>query len=117
MSDYHYDAVVCAVHDGDTVTVDVDLGFSIWHRGMRVRLYGINAPELNTEAGKAARVFLSGALPVGQKVTLQSFKDRADKFGGRWLGNILDADMNLVNAAMVRAGHAKVWDGKGVKPT
>ena len=43
---YHYRAVVTAVHDGDTCTVDIDLGLSLWVRGENVRLHRINAPEL-----------------------------------------------------------------------
>ena len=43
---FHYRAIVTAVHDGDTCTVDIDLGLSLWVRGAKVRLARIGAPEL-----------------------------------------------------------------------
>jgi micrococcal nuclease len=58
---YHYRAVIAEVYDGDTVTADVDLGFSVWLRGERLRLARINAPEVRgdeKESGLAARDFL-----------------------------------------------------------
>jgi endonuclease YncB( thermonuclease family) len=42
---YFYKAEVRDVHDGDTVTADIDLGFSTWLHDQKLRLYGINAPE------------------------------------------------------------------------
>ena len=116
MSDYTYDATVIDVHDGDTVTLDVDLGFGTWIRGMRIRLFGINAPELPTPEGKAAAAFLQELfIAGGQDVVLESIKDRADKYGGRWLG-IIRLRGKSVNDLMVAIGHAKPWDGKGTKP-
>ena len=44
---FTYNATILRVVDGDTVDVMVDLGFST-HRKIRVRLYGINAPESRT---------------------------------------------------------------------
>ena len=43
---YHYRATVVSVYDGDTCTVDIDLGLNTWVRGEKLRLYRINAPEL-----------------------------------------------------------------------
>ena len=115
MSDYTYDALVRDIHDGDTVILDVDLGFKVWISRMNVRLFGINAPELATPEGESAKAFLNSLLHIGDKVILQSQKDHADKYGGRWLGIILQGG-HSVNDAMVGAGHAKPWDGKGTKP-
>lgn len=58
---YHYRALVTEVYDGDTVTVDLDLGFHVWKRGEKIRLADIDAPELQGETkveGKAAGDFL-----------------------------------------------------------
>ena len=117
MSDYHYDAIVTDVHDGDTVTVDVDLGFKAWLRGIRIRMYGINAPELSTPEGPVAQKFLAGlvALAPGRRVTLETFKDREDKYGGRWLGTLWIGGKNM-NLAMIDGGHAKPYFGAGPKP-
>lgn len=115
MSDYSYDAAVIFVHDGDTVELDVDLGFKT-HVRMCVRLWGINAPELATPEGLEAAAYLRQLLPLGSRATLNSFKDRADKYGGRWLGSIINLEGYNVNEVMVVKGHAKLWDGKGPKP-
>ena len=45
---FHYRSTVTRVVDGDTVDVDVDLGFHMWLRGERVRLMGIDTPESRT---------------------------------------------------------------------
>lgn len=83
------------VHDGDTLTVD----------GKRVRLYGIDAPELDQPGGEASRDFL--ALLVKDKRVEIIPKDRDDY--GRVVGAILTPDGREVNAMMVRAGHAWVY--------
>jgi micrococcal nuclease len=59
---YHYSAKVKSVHDGDTITCDIDLGFGITLNNQKFRFFGINAPELhgdNEEAGKASQVYVS----------------------------------------------------------
>ncbi len=43
---YNYKAVVKSVYDGDTCTVDIDLGLGTWVHGEKLRLYRINAPEV-----------------------------------------------------------------------
>jgi endonuclease YncB( thermonuclease family) len=61
-----YAGVVDLVHDGDTVNVRLDVGFDLTVYA-RVRIYGINAPELSTDAGKVARDFaqsIVGPKPV-----------------------------------------------------
>ena len=45
---YEYNCKIVKVVDGDTVDVDIDLGFGVWMRNERVRLYGIDAPESRT---------------------------------------------------------------------
>lgn len=117
---FDYNASVVAVHDGDTVKVDVDLGFDA-HYVTWIRLLGINAPELATDAGKVSRDALVGLLPVGTKVLVLSTKSAhavmADKYGGRWDGELVLADARSVSAWMVDGGFAVPWDGKGPKPT
>lgn len=107
MSLYEYNARVLRVVDGDTVQLDVDLGFDIRQR-MTVRLYGINAPEMSTPGGKPARDHLVGMLPTGATVRLETLKDRKEKYG-RYLARIYaesPADMLDVNAKMIEDGHA-----------
>tara|TARA_R110001592_G_scaffold362287_2_gene675649 strand:- start:1533 stop:1727 length:195 start_codon:yes stop_codon:yes gene_type:complete len=46
---YEYNAKVRGVYDVDTTTVDIDLGFGIYYRGQKLRLLGIDAPEMREE--------------------------------------------------------------------
>ena len=52
---YHYKAKLVRVIDGDTIDVDIDLGFDVWLKRQRVRLAGIDAPESRTR-NKAEKV-------------------------------------------------------------
>ena len=45
---YQYKAIITKVIDGDTVDVDIDLGFDVWLKNQRIRLYGIDTPESRT---------------------------------------------------------------------
>ena len=49
---FEYKAIVISVYDADTITVDIDLGFHIWARSEKIRLFGIDAPEVR---GPSAR--------------------------------------------------------------
>jgi endonuclease YncB( thermonuclease family) len=75
-----YRGVVDLAHDGDTVNIRLDLGFDITVYS-RVRVKGINAPELSTDAGKRARDFAQSVLPPGTEVYVSSYG--WDKYGGR----------------------------------
>lgn len=107
MDEWVVPAVVSNVHDGDTVTVAADLGWRISFV-VHVRVAHINAPELPTSAGKAARDYLAAIMPVGSSVTLTSHS--LDKYG-RTLGSITLADGRDVAVAMVSAGHAVPYEG------
>lgn len=112
MNLYHYKATVVSVYDGDTITVDVDLGFHTTMR-MAVRLARINAPEVKGEhrqAGLTAAEALRQWLPVGQQVYLKTYKDGREKFG-RYLADVLvDGHslpyMTCLNDWMVEHGYA-----------
>jgi len=59
---YQYKAKLNRVVDGDTVNLTIDLGFRLTYTA-NCRLAGINAPEMNTEEGKTAKVALMQMLP------------------------------------------------------
>lgn len=107
---YHYRAVVTDVYDGDTCTIDVDLGLNVWMRGEKVRLRGINAPELRKEqlvAGRAARDFLR-ELILEKEVIVRTRKEARGKYG-RWIADIFLETENGwldVNRHLIEAGHA-----------
>jgi len=111
-----YAGSIDAVHDGDTVYVKLDAGFDLTIYA-RVRVMGINAPELSTAAGKAARDYAQTLLTPGMAVKVLSYG--WDKYGGRVDASIqynLAADPQDFATAMMAAGHAVPWDGKGPKP-
>lgn len=108
---YTYNAKVIRVIDGDTVVLNVDLGFRTWHESP-FRLFGIDAPEINRVGleGENARDFLMAALPVGLSVTVKTEKS-ADKYG-RWLATIWKGELEAsINTQMIEAGHAVFYDG------
>ena len=107
---YHYRAVVQSVYDGDTCTVDIDLGLNVWVRKEKLRLYGINAPEMRgaeKEAGKKSRDFLRQQID-GKEIFIQTIKDKKGKYG-RYLANIWlekDGDWININELLVSEGYA-----------
>jgi len=112
---YHYRACVTEVYDGDTCTVNIDLGLNTWFHGEKVRLYRINTPELRGEErprGLLARDFLRGLID-GKEILLQTIKDRREKYG-RYLAEIWLSDGTgcwvNINDRMVSDGHARYQD-------
>lgn len=111
---YTYKATAVRIIDGDTVVLDVDLGFEITKR-MTFRLYGIDAPEMRTKAGKDAAEHLAWLIlgtPI-QSLIVRSIKDKTDKYG-RYLGivSINAPDIaSTINTMMVIDGHAKEYYG------
>lgn len=65
-------ATVVRVIDGDTVVVDLDLGWRVYRNREHLRIAGINAPELSTAAGKASRDHAASLVPPGLAVTVVS---------------------------------------------
>ena len=86
---YEYKSVIVKVVDGDTVDVDIDLGFDVWLRNQRIRLFGIDCPESRTRNkqekahGLLAKAYVQKALVVGGTYALTT-KEKG-KFG-RFLG-------------------------------
>lgn len=103
MNLYTYQASVFRIVDGDTIEMEIDLGFRLNMR-CNVRLANINAPELSTPEGKAARLFLAEYIPVHTRGVLTSHS--LDKYG-RVLGDFLpDGSQHTVSQIMVSTGHA-----------
>ena len=93
---YQYPALVVSVYDGDTITVNIDLGFGVELKKQKIRLYGINTPEVrgaSKEQGIMSRDYVRAKI-LHKMITLQSIKDKKGKYG-RWLGIILMGDVNL----------------------
>ena len=103
------------VVDGDTVDVDIDLGFGIWLRKQRIRMYGIDTPESRTSDpiekvyGKAATAYLVNWTNAGG-LTLKTHKDGKGKYG-RILGELWYGDVNI-NIKMIEEHHAVRYHGQ-----
>jgi len=70
---HNYAAEVQRVIDGDTLEVRIDLGFDTW-RAEKIRLRGVDAPELRTPAGKRARKFVGKELAGVKRVVVRTYK-------------------------------------------
>jgi micrococcal nuclease len=109
---YIYKAIIRSIYDGDTITVDIDVGFGDWKTKRQLRLYGIDAPELRgveRPEGLKARDWIRSQLPVGTEFILETVKakdgsDSTEKYG-RYLAVIYKDGVNM-NLAMIEAGHA-----------
>lgn len=114
---YHYNAIVTDVYDGDTCTVDIDLGLNTWIRGEKIRLNRINTPEvvgITKSDGIKSRDFLKKKV-LGKEIIIQTIKDRKEKYG-RYLGEIWITSKNRIqkniNDEMVKAKMAVYMKGK-----
>ena len=73
---YEYECTIRKIVDGDTIDVDINLGFNTWINNERVRLYGIDTPESRTrdleekKFGLYAKSVVDKYLPVGSKQVL-----------------------------------------------
>jgi micrococcal nuclease len=112
---YEYNCKIVRVVDGDTVDVDIDLGFNHWIHGERIRLFGVDCPECRSRdpkekaAGLAAKDFIKRLLHDGGTYTLTT-KEKG-KFG-RYLGVIMLSDKTSINAALVSEHLAVPYHGQ-----
>ena len=112
---YEYKAIVTRVIDGDTIDVDIQLGFYVILSKQRVRLYGIDTPESRTRdkeekiRGLLSKDYLKDNCYVGSTIKLKS-KEKG-KFG-RILGVIYkDGDSISMNQRMIEEGFAVPYTG------
>jgi len=102
---YNYKAKIIKVYDGDTVTAEIDLGFKIVFTE-KIRLYGINAPELKgieRTKGLVSRDRLR-ELILGKEVNIITLKDKKGKYG-RYIATIF-LDNKNINELLVKEGLA-----------
>ncbi|MHA2265720.1 MAG: thermonuclease family protein [Candidatus Thorarchaeota archaeon] len=87
---YEYRANVVGVYDGDSITVDIDLGFGVWLKGQKVRFLGVDTPEIRgeeRELGLISRDALREKI-LDKSITIKTHKDSKGKYG-RWLAEIV----------------------------
>ncbi len=113
---YNYKACINRVVDGDTIDVDIDLGFNIWLYNERVRLLGIDAPPPRSRdleekaAGLLSADVLSKVLPIDLDiiVTIDILQPRG-KYG-RIVGTVYKNGDNI-NHYMIDNNYAVSYNG------
>jgi len=115
---FDYQCKVTRVVDGDTIDVNIDLGFKIWHK-VRVRMLGIDTPESRTRnleekaLGLASKARLKEILK-GRQISLECSKGKG-KFGRVlatvWAADKLTGEDIDVNARLIEEGHARAYFG------
>ena len=122
---YEYRATIVKIIDGDTVDVDIDLGFNVVLQDERVRIAGIDTPESRTRdleekkfglAAKARVKQLLGKTCVLKTQINKNGEDMKGKFG-RILGdfNVYDSTTDswkLLTSILISEGHAVPYHGQ-----
>ena len=128
MQSNEYDVEVIKVVDGDTVDVDIDLGFGICLKDERVRIMGIDTPESRTSDkvedlfGEAAKARLKALMKNGGKLITTEDKSGEDMKGkfGRILGDFkveYNGEMKRVTEIMTEEGHCVPYFGGSKEET
>ena len=115
---YEYKCNIVKIVDGDTVDVDIDLGFGVWMKDERVRIMGIDTPESRTRdkvekkfglASKAKLKSLLGKTGVLKTQVNKNGEDMKGKFG-RILGDF-QVGAKMVTQIMCEEGYAVPYFG------
>ena len=117
---YEYRCKVVKIVDGDTVDVDIDLGFGVWLKKERIRMFGIDTPESRTrdldekKYGLMAKDYITKLLDDEGGIVLKTRKDAEGKYG-RILGELwrtTDLADRSINQIMIEKHHAVSYHGQ-----
>jgi len=117
---YEYRVKVVKIVDGDTVDVDIDLGFGVWLKKERIRMFGIDTPESRTrdldekKYGLMAKDYITKLLDDEGGIVLKTRKDAEGKYG-RILGELwrtTDFADTSINDLMIKNHHAVSYHGQ-----
>ena len=104
---YEYKATVKRIIDGDSLVLDIDLGFYMFMNETKIRLYGLDTPEMASEdpllrlqAIMATR-YLFDNLKIGEKVTIKTVLDKREKYG-RLLATMFTNDGLNINEGLIQ---------------
>ena len=111
---YEYNAVITSVYDGDTCTATIDLGFKLFTRSAKLRLIGINTPEMRGGTAETKAAARAAKEYLVSKVLDKEIRIKSEKKGkyGRYLCTLwcFKEDGTLeeesINDQMIRLGHA-----------
>jgi micrococcal nuclease len=108
---YHYNSFCTNIVDGDTIDINLDLGFDT-HFSERFRLYGIDCWEtrgIERPRGLLAKTRMCELLPIGSRLITKTFKDTKGKYG-RYLGELyIPNKTESINQILINEGHAVVY--------
>jgi len=116
---YEYKVNILKVVDGDTVDVDIDLGFGVWLRNERVRLAGIDTPESRTSDkiekifGQAAKDRVNSLLGA-EAILISQISKSGDNIKGKCsqkIGNFKTINGEVVADVLMNEGHAVAYSG------
>ena len=113
---YEYKVKIRRIVDGDTIDVDIDLGFNMILSKQRIRLYGIDTPESRTRDkeekfyGKLSAKFLKEQCKNSSEIFLKTYLDKKGKFG-RILGELIVEGVNI-NKMMIEKYMAVEYHGQ-----
>lgn len=113
---YRYRSIIKRIVDGDTIDVDIDLGFDCWLHNQRIRLLGIDAPETRTrdleekEKGLATKRFVENTMPLDTEFMLISkdYDGSRGKFG-RILGDFQITEDQTLTQILLTEGLAEEY--------
>ncbi len=103
---FTYKAQLNKVIDADTLVVDLDTGLMMFIE-QKLRLRGIDCPEIDTEEGRRAKRFVESRLKDCDFIVVKTYKDRSDKFD-RYLADVFYLPTNLSSTG--QAGQAGASD-------
>ena len=104
---YEYKATVKRIIDGDSLILDIDLGFYMFMNETKIRLYGLDTPEMTSEdpllrlQAVLATRYLFDNLQVGDKVIIKTVLDKREKYG-RLLATIITKDGLNINEGLIQ---------------
>ncbi len=120
MEPFCYNAKVVRIVDGDTIRLDIDLGFDIILKNQSVRLYRVDTPECRTRdlkekaAGLLAKDIVQDLIAIGERVFIRTKLDTKGKFG-RLLGTIITTDNININEHLIDNNYAVEYYGQSKK--
>ncbi len=119
---YEYKCIIKRVVDGDTVDLNIDLGFDMWLMNQRIRLAGIDTPECRTrdleekKFGMFAKIYVQNLIPENTESVIVTRKDDKGKFG-RILGDFkvydpIEQRENMLVEMMLRDSIGVAYEGQ-----
>ena len=104
---YEYNAVIVSVYDGDTLTANVDLGFKMCAKKIKLRLLGVDTPEIRTKDLDEKANAIKARDRVKELCLDRDVVITTSKKGkyGRWLASISIDGADLAGI-LISEGHA-----------